>query len=248
VIGINHAPLDGRVSKGRSLMNAIDRAQSLIDEAEGLFASADAQGRELSSAERIRIKANLDEVARLKGSIQVERIGKAIGSGGDYVTMTDPNSGAGFGWNQVAQKLRRGQKKIDISEAGTADRSSLSQGPGAGKFRSWPFCDHLVEHRMDRDDENALVFGPFDPGSLTERADAAWEKAGLKRITLHALRHAFASVAIASGHDIKALSTFMGHSSITVTLDRYGHLLPGAEDEAAELMNAYIERQRAATY
>ena len=37
----------------------------------------------------------------------------------------------------------------------------------------------------------------------------------------------------------------MGHSSITVTLDRYGHLLPGAEDAAATLMDAYIERQRA---
>jgi integrase len=65
---------------------------------------------------------------------------------------------------------------------------------------------------------------------------------------LHALRHAFASVAIDAGVNVKALSTFMGHSSITVTLDRYGHLLPGAEDEAATLMDAYIERQRAAAY
>ena len=31
----------------------------------------------------------------------------------------------------------------------------------------------------------------------------------------------------------KALSTYMGHSSITVTLDRYGHLMPGSEREAA---------------
>jgi hypothetical protein len=51
-------------------------------------------------------------------------------------------------------------------------------------------------------------------------------------------------VAIDAGVNIKAISTFMGHSSITVTLDLYGHLLPGAEDEAAELMDAYIERQR----
>lgn len=51
-------------------------------------------------------------------------------------------------------------------------------------------------------------------------------------------------MAIDAGVNIKAISTFMGHSSITVTLDLYGHLLPGAEDEAAELMDAYIERQR----
>ena len=45
---------------------------------------------------------------------------------------------------------------------------------------------------------------------------------------------------IAAGVNAKALQTFMGHSSITVTLDRYGHLLPGSEDEAANLLDAYL--------
>jgi hypothetical protein len=34
----------------------------------------------------------------------------------------------------------------------------------------------------------------------------------------------------------------MGHASIGITLDRYGHLFPGSEDEAAELADAYLER------
>jgi integrase len=34
----------------------------------------------------------------------------------------------------------------------------------------------------------------------------------------------------------------MGHSSVTVTYDRYGHLMPGNEDEAAALLDAYLER------
>jgi hypothetical protein len=34
----------------------------------------------------------------------------------------------------------------------------------------------------------------------------------------------------------------MGHSSITITLDRYGHLMPGNEDEAAALLDAYLVR------
>jgi hypothetical protein len=38
----------------------------------------------------------------------------------------------------------------------------------------------------------------------------------------------------------KALRAYMGHSSITVTLDRYGHLFPGDEDEAAALLDAYL--------
>jgi integrase len=51
---------------------------------------------------------------------------------------------------------------------------------------------------------------------------------------------------IAAGVNIKALSTYMGHSSVTITLDRYGHLLPGNEDEAAQLFDTYLERKLAA--
>ena len=40
----------------------------------------------------------------------------------------------------------------------------------------------------------------------------------------------------------KALATYMGHSSIVVTLDRYGHLMPANETEAAELLDAYLAR------
>jgi len=36
----------------------------------------------------------------------------------------------------------------------------------------------------------------------------------------------------------------MGHASITITLDRYGHLMPGNEEEAAEMLDAYIARER----
>lgn len=40
----------------------------------------------------------------------------------------------------------------------------------------------------------------------------------------------------------KALSTYMGHASIKITLDRYGHLFPGNEAEAADLLDAYLAR------
>jgi integrase len=47
---------------------------------------------------------------------------------------------------------------------------------------------------------------------------------------------------IAAGVNAKALSTYMGHSSIKVTYDKYGHLMPGNEDEAAALFDAYLVR------
>jgi integrase len=84
--------------------------------------------------------------------------------------------------------------------------------------------------------------GPFDPSTIQRRADEAWKAAGLERITLHECRHTYASFMIAAGVNAKALSVFMGHASITITLDRYGHLFPGSEDEAAGLLDAYLAR------
>ena len=43
---------------------------------------------------------------------------------------------------------------------------------------------------------------------------------------------------IAAGVNAKALSTYMGHASVTFTYDRYGHLMPGNEEEAASLLDA----------
>ncbi len=64
----------------------------------------------------------------------------------------------------------------------------------------------------------------------------------IQPISLHECRHTFASLMIAAGVNAKALSTYMGHSSITITLDRYGHLMPGNEGEAAELLSRYLAR------
>ncbi len=61
-------------------------------------------------------------------------------------------------------------------------------------------------------------------------------------ITLHECRHTFASLMIAAGVNAKALSTYMGHANIAITFDRYGHLMPGNEEQAAGLLDAYLER------
>jgi integrase len=47
---------------------------------------------------------------------------------------------------------------------------------------------------------------------------------------------------IAAKLDAKALLTYMGRASVTITYDRYGHLMPENEDEATALLHAYLER------
>jgi integrase len=64
----------------------------------------------------------------------------------------------------------------------------------------------------------------------------------LEPITLHEARHTCASLLIAAGVNAKALSVIMGHSTIAMTFDTYGHLMPGGLDEAAVATNAYLAR------
>jgi integrase len=105
---------------------------------------------------------------------------------------------------------------------------------------------HLARHRLARG-ASGLVFGrtterPFQPTSVMNRARKAWNDAELKPITLHEARHTFASMMIAAGVNAKALSTYMGHAGVAITYDRYGHLMPGNEAEAAGLLDAYVSQ------
>ena len=84
---------------------------------------------------------------------------------------------------------------------------------------------------------------PFCSNWVVARARATWRKAGLESIGLHECRHTYAAFMVAAGVNAKALSTYMGHASITITLDRYGHLMPGNEQAAAGMLSAYLERQ-----
>jgi integrase len=79
--------------------------------------------------------------------------------------------------------------------------------------------------------------GHLDPDNFRSRIwTPAVAAAGLAPLRIHDLRHTTASLAIAAGADVKTLQTMLGHASAVMTLDRYGHLMPGtAEDVAARL-------------
>jgi integrase len=108
----------------------------------------------------------------------------------------------------------------------------------------------LLHHRLHQHpSEQGFVFPstrnprrPFNPSTLRLHTSKAWTTAGLTPIGLHECRHSYAAYMIAAGINSKALSTYMGHSSITVTLDRYGHLLPGNETQAAALLEAWLKQ------
>jgi integrase len=136
------------------------------------------------------------------------------------------------GWDpqdgEIELKSRSGRRRVPITPA---------------------LRDHLIDHRLLTGRDEGFVFGRdadrvFTSTAVSDRADAAWEDAKLLRITLHECRHTFASLMIAAGVNAKALSTFMGHANISITLDRYGHLMPGTEAEAAQLLDTYLAAMR----
>jgi integrase len=109
-----------------------------------------------------------------------------------------------------------------------------------------PAIDALVEHRASSTSSGyvwpARDGGPFARTSIMKRATKAWEKAKLDPIGLHEARHSAASMWIASGWSVKVVSELIGHASIAITLDRYGHLFPAALDDAQAAFAAYLER------
>jgi integrase len=108
---------------------------------------------------------------------------------------------------------------------------------------------HLITHRLHHPhtDPDHLAFGrtpriPFNAQTLLHRARHAWNDQALTPILFHECRHTYAAYMIAAGINPKALQTYMGHASITITLDRYGHLLPGNETHAADLLETYLAK------
>jgi integrase len=163
-----------------------------------------------------------------------------------------------------------GLEWADVDLAGGVIRVERSWDPGARRMvepksragrRSVPIPavlrGYLLEHKLRSGRSEGLVFGrsaaaPFTSSNVWRRAHTAWKRLNVERVKqdleplepigLHESRHTFASLMIGAGVNAKALSTYVGHSSISITLDRYGHLLPGNEDEAAALLDAYLER------
>jgi integrase len=75
--------------------------------------------------------------------------------------------------------------------------------------------------------------GPVNPSSFGGAAwRAAREAAGLATGGPHQLRHFYASVLLAGGVDIRALSEYLGHHDPAITLRIYAHLMPSAEGRA----------------
>jgi integrase len=165
------------------------------------------------------------------------------------------------------QALRCSDIDLGRSEI-TVERSwDQYEGPIAPKSKAGVRTVPILAVLRDHLDASALgtssdlVFGrkpdePFNPKGIGDPAKRAWKAANerelktaeregrspelLPSLTFHECRHTFASLLIDAGVNPKAIQEFMGHATIEETFSRYGHLMPGAREQARRMVDAYL--------
>ena len=141
--------------------------------------------------------------------------------------------------------------RVDLAAGRITVAESVTEVPGHGLYFSEPktyerrsvtlpafLVDELAKHLVTRpDDPGALVFTSPEGATLNHKNfyrrhfKPAVLAAGLPgEMRFHDLRHTCAALCIALGAHPKAIQERLGHSSITVTLDRYGHLFPKLDE------------------
>ncbi len=116
------------------------------------------------------------------------------------------------------KKIRR----VDLSDELLAELALLRKkrkeewlSKGKNEIPEWVFCNQKG--------------GWLDASNVVNRHFLkCLEKAGLRRLRFHDLRHTYASLLLTDGAPIAYVSEQLGHSSIELTVKRYGHLIPGA--------------------
>jgi integrase len=139
-------------------------------------------------------------------------------------------------------------RRVLVAESVTPVKGVMTFGPTKGhERREVPLPRFLIEdlarHVAGKAPEH-LVFtgargavmrtGTFQRGALIEAAKSI----GVPGFHPHELRHTAASLAIASGADVKVVQQMLGHKSAVMTLDQYGHLFGDRLDVVADAMDA----------
>src|SRR6476646_1787068 len=87
----------------------------------------------------------------------------------------------------------------------------------------------------------------IDPANLVHyHFHPCLERAGLRHFRFHDLRHTFGSLLIQDGASLAYVKDQMGHSSIQVTVDIYGHLIPSANISFVDRLDTLTSPQQSA--
>ena len=189
---------------------------------------------------------------------QVGRLADAAGVHGIDILLlayTGMRIGEALALRVADVDLRR--RRITVARTKTVGREGNAETVGPtknGQVRRVPIPpmleDGLRELTAGRDGGEPLLVSPR--GNMWGESNwrnrvwrPAVRAAGLDRVeglTVHSLRHTYASMAIAGGADVKTLQKAMGHSSASITLDVYADLWPDRLDDVADAIGRVVSR------
>jgi len=149
----------------------------------------------------------------------------------------------------IQRQLRRKCKKPNYFSSPKTKSSIRTISLGVNTM------EKLLEHHKNqkekigqnsqRWEENDLIFPtavgtPIRQRNLHRKFKSTLESSGLREIRFHDLRHTAASLMLNNGISPLIVAKRLGHSKVSITLDTYGHVLPGMQQESANLIDKLI--------
>ena len=227
------AALDDAVSNGLLARNpayAVSRpacpqreARFLTPEEVSAFLNA-AEGLRYSNVLRLILGTGLrrgEALALRWGDVDTERgevrVNGSLGRSGGVLRLTAP-------------KTKGSRRPVSLSPAMTALLKAQKAAQAAERLKAANLWD-----------DSGLVFtsrtgAPVDPRNVLSAAKRAAANAGLQGVGVHTLRHTYAHGALMSGVPLIVVSRNLGHSTIRLTADTYGHVT----DDAARAANVAV--------
>jgi Phage integrase family len=201
--------------------------------------------RRLFVAERVH-RSRRRSIERVEGVGEARQPGATTASGRAHrITRSRRVGGRGPATGSRVDFLTR---RIDVVEIATEAGGRIHFGPPktrAGR-RTVPMPKHVaeaLEEHATRVASDELVFAGPKGGALRGSAfrrrvwQPAVKKAGLLPLRPHDLRHTAVAFWIAAGAQPLEVARRAGHTSVVVVLDRYGHLLPRADDPVTDALD-----------
>jgi len=154
------------------------------------------------------------------------------------------------GYLQVQRQLQRvsGQGLVFSEPKSNAGRRLVKLGSAVlEKLREHQ--EHQEQERLfagERWQEHDLIFPstigtPMEPRNLFRQFKDLLERADLSDIRFHDLRHTAATLMLQQGVHPKVVQERLGHSSISLTLDTYSHVVPSLQEDAADKLDALLQ-------